>query len=230
VACTWERTLPVGTAPRKARIVPDGCTDLIWRDGALVIAGTDRGAFMTSLSPGETIVGLRLRPGVAGAAFGVPATELRDLRVPAEDVWASDGAELTERVGESAGTGDRRLLLEDAVRARLSNGSEPDELVIAAARQLGSPGVRVGELSGELAISERQLRRRFDAAVGYGPKTLDRVLRFQRFVALAPAVAGGEEELARAAAGLGYADQAHLSRDCVNLSGLTPSRLAAAWS
>ena len=43
-------------------------------------------------------------------------------------------------------------------------------------------------------VSERQLRRRFVDAVGYGPKTLARVLRFQRFLALAR----GRGELARA--------------------------------
>ncbi len=46
-----------------------------------------------------------------------------------------------------------------------------------------------------LGVSERQLRRRFEDAVGYGPKTLARVLRFQRFLALA----SGGGELARLA-------------------------------
>ena len=88
----------------------------------------------------------------------------------------------------------------------------------AAASALLSPG---------LGVSERQLRRRFDQTVGYGPKTLDRVLRFQRFVSRDAAIAGGDERLARLAADLGYSDQAHLTRDCVALSGLTPSALVA---
>jgi methylphosphotriester-DNA--protein-cysteine methyltransferase len=77
-------------------------------------------------------------------------------------------------------------------------------------------------LADELGFSERQLRRRFHAAVGYGPKTLQRVLRFRRFLARADA----GEDLSRAALDAGYADQAHLTRDCARLSGLTPSRLA----
>ena len=40
-------------------------------------------------------------------------------------------------------------------------------------------------LTKKLAFSERTLRRRFDDAFGYGPKTLDRILRFQRFLKLA---------------------------------------------
>jgi AraC-like DNA-binding protein len=87
----------------------------------------------------------------------------------------------------------------------------------------------VGWLGEALGTTERQLLRRFNAAVGYGPKTLDRVLRFQRFLSRAPAVANGEEGLARIAAEVGYADQAHLSRECVRLSGLSPTRLVAGW-
>jgi AraC-like DNA-binding protein len=120
-------------------------------------------------------------------------------------------------------------VLEDTLLARRPTLSRPDTLVLAAARSLGMPGSRVGALSRALAISERQLLRRFDAAVGYGPKTLDRVLRFRRFLSLAPEVASGDDGLARLGAELGYADQAHLSRECVRLSGLSPARLVASW-
>jgi AraC-like DNA-binding protein len=73
-------------------------------------------------------------------------------------------------------------------------------------------------------VSERQLRRRFERGVGYGPRTLRRVLRFQRFLGLAH----GGGSLARLAADAGYADQAHLVRDCRSLAGMTPSALLAA--
>ena len=105
---------------------------------------------------------------------------------------------------------------------------EPDRLVLAATRVLGGPGRRVRVVGKRVGLSDRQLLRRFRAAVGYGPKTLDRVLRFQRFLARGRAVAGGEDSLARLAAELGYADQAHLTRACVDLSGLTPRALAHA--
>jgi AraC-like DNA-binding protein len=99
--------------------------------------------------------------------------------------------------------------------------------VLAATRRLGFRGSRVAALAVALGISDRQLRRRFHEAVGYGPKTLDRVLRLQRLVARAPAVISGDEDLARVAADLGYADQAHLTRDCRRLTGMTPTALAA---
>jgi methylphosphotriester-DNA--protein-cysteine methyltransferase len=82
------------------------------------------------------------------------------------------------------------------------------------------------------------LRRRCHDAVGYGPKTLQRVLRFRRFVSridalshdpASPAQARldrADLDLAGLAAQAGYADQAHLTRECGSLAGLTPAALA----
>jgi AraC-like DNA-binding protein len=201
-------------------VLPDACVDIVWRRGRLLVVGPDRESFMSPVEPGETIVGLRLRPGSAGRVLALPAGEIRSTRVSLEDVW--DGR-LAERLGEAGGDEHRRALLEDAVGARLPGMADPDRLVLAAIRQLGRPGSLVRSLSRDLGTSERQLLRRFNAAVGYGPKTLDRVLRFQRF--RRKALAG--VDLARLATELGYADQAHLTRECVRLSGLTPMRLAA---
>jgi transcriptional regulator GlxA family with amidase domain len=143
------------------------------------------------------------------------------------DVWGRAGAELAERVADAETPDGRRRELAAVVLARWRDGDDVDPVVAAAVRMLGRPGARVAALGPALGIGERQLLRRFDAAVGYGPKLLDRVLRFQRFVGRAPAVGGEGGQLARVAAELGYADQAHLSRDCKRLSGLSPVALAA---
>ena len=62
---------------------------------------------------------------------------------------------------------------------------------------MAHPDTRVAALGAELGVSERQLRRRFLDAVGYGPKTLARVLRFQRAVTLLRS--GSDEDLAAVA-------------------------------
>jgi AraC-like DNA-binding protein len=72
-------------------------------------------------------------------------------------------------------------------------------------------------------MSERTLRRRFEDAFGYGPKTLDRILRFHRFRRLQRQ---GEGSTALLAIEAGYADQAHLIRESRRLTGVTPTALA----
>jgi len=98
--------------------------------------------------------------------------------------------------------------------------------VSRAATLLHDPSARTDAVADEIGLSERQLRRRCHAAAGYGPKTLQRVLRFQRFVRMLDAPAQ-QLDLASAAARAGYADQAHLTRECAALSGLTPATLAS---
>jgi transcriptional regulator GlxA family with amidase domain len=84
----------------------------------------------------------------------------------------------------------------------------------------------VETLAREFGLSVRQLRRRFETAVGYGPKTLQGVLRFRRFLAHVDAEPAAD--LARVALDAGYADQAHLARESARLSGLPPAALVRA--
>lgn len=228
VACRWVREVAEG-ASDSVLVLPDGCVDLLWREGELVVAGLDRSARPSPVARGERILGLRLRPGIAGAVLGMPASEVLDVHVRLEELVGGRASELAARLGESNDDGEAFDLIERMVGSRIQEVG-PDPLVLAATRRLGFPGSRVDRLADSLGIGERQLRRRFHRAVGYGPKTLDRVLRFRRLVAQAGAVAAGESDLARVAADLGYADQAHMTRDCLRLSGMTPSALATHWA
>jgi AraC-like DNA-binding protein len=229
VACRWLREPPQDDRSDTTLILPDGCVDLIWREGTLLVVGLDSAARQSPVTPGAAIAGIRLRPGVAGAVFRMPASELLDVQVPLQEIVGPSAAQFSERLAAAPGHDAEHLLLEGLVAAAIADQS-PDPLVLAATRRLGFPGSRIDELAEALGISERQLRRRFHQSVGYGPKTLDRILRFRRLVSQAREVADGEADLARLAADLGYADQAHMTRDCVRLTGMPPARLAAIWA
>jgi hypothetical protein len=207
VACVWT------SVSRGGVIFPDGCVDIVWRESALVVAGPATGPVPSDLPVGVPVFGVRFRLGLAGAALGLPAGEFQDGTVPIADLWGPDA---DERVA-AGGVGE----LVQVVRERLA-GAPVDRLARVAALAMARPGARVDGLA--LGLSERQLRRRFVDAVGYGPKTLARILRFQRFLALA----GSGEDLARLALAAGYADQAHLTRETRRLAGRTPLELVTA--
>jgi AraC-like DNA-binding protein len=216
VACLWIRVTPADDAA-PLRVLPDGCSDLFWQSGfGGQIAGPDTHSVMTRGIAGTTLVGVRFRPGAAGAALGLPLSELRNLRVATVDVLPTlDEALRGELRPDEALSGLTRIA------ADLIALAPPDRLVRQAARLLETPGRRIPEVAEALGVSERQLLRRCRAAVGYGPKTLQRVLRLRRFLALRAAEPG--RSLADVAAVAGYADQAHLARDCERLTGLLPS-------
>ncbi|HEV8649614.1 MAG TPA: DUF6597 domain-containing transcriptional factor [Actinomycetes bacterium] len=225
LACVWTQT--AGPAGRHHRVLPDGCADIVWLAGErLVVAGTATGPELVALPPGSTTLGVRFRPGAAGRVLGLPASELLNQGPPLEAVWGPAGRRLAERVGEATDPARALAALEAAVAARLDRAGPPDRLVEAVADRLAGPvPVPVARLAADLGLSERQLLRRCRDAVGYGPKTLARVLRFRRLLRLAEGNHG--RGLAELAAAAGYADQAHLSRETVRLAGLPPARLLA---
>ena len=79
-------------------------------------------------------------------------------------------------------------------------------------------------LARELGVSERHLRRRATAELGYGPKTFARIVRFQRALALLRA---GQPAGRRWRPTAGYADQPHLTREVTALAGRTPGAVRA---
>jgi methylphosphotriester-DNA--protein-cysteine methyltransferase len=222
----WELTVAGAGGP--GRVLPDGCMDVVVMDGALLVAGPDTGPVPIARRAGETVIGVRFHPGAGPAVLGPRASELRDVRVPLEAVWGRDGRELEERVA-AAPPAEGLAMLRARLLARLGAAPPPDPLVAAAVHLLeGHPDLpgRVGGLGAALGLGERQLRRRFHAAVGYGPKTLARVLRFQRLLGLLDRP-GSRLPLALAAADAGYADQAHMTTECTRLAGVPPTALLA---
>ncbi len=211
ISCLWLRE----GEGRAVRVLPDGCVDLVWRSGVgAIVAGPDTKEWLSACEPDELLWGVRFLPGAGGAALGLPLSELRDRRAGWDELGLTGVPRLDADLDPAAVPA---LLM--ATAARLVERRPPDRLVQAAVVQLLDPAGRVEHISRALSVSERQLRRRFLDAVGYGPKTLQRVLRLRRFLT------GPADDLARAAAQAGYADQAHLARECRRLTGRAPREL-----
>lgn len=205
------------------RSAPNGSVELVCEIGEQpLLVGAHSGPLVRMLSPGATIVSLRLRPERAATVLGMPAYELADQIVALEDVLPA-----TRLLRERIAAEPRRAveLLEGAVGEQLARRAATDRIVMVGVEQLAARAMGVSSLAASLHVSERTLRRRFKAAVGLSPKTFERVLRFQRFLALVHIGGSSRLGLARTALASGYADQAHLTRDCVNLSGLPPAEL-----
>lgn len=109
----WRRTPRAGGPP--VRILPDGCVDLIWHDGALFVAGPDTTARLSAAAGAGSFAALRFAAGTGPGVLGVPAVELRDRHVPLADLWHPGEALL---LAEQVRDGDGCAVLERAVAAR----------------------------------------------------------------------------------------------------------------
>lgn len=212
-AVLWRAAARTG-----AVVLPDGCMDLLWADGRLLVAGPDTGPHPAGEVPGGAFAGIRLAPGTAPALIGVPAHALRDRRVELADLWPAGAVRRASGLVEGYvdGYGDARAGLEVLARTRAAATGAPDPLVAEVAARLRA-GEAVAAIARAVGLGERQLHRRSLDAFGYGPRTLGRILRLRRALALARAGL----PFAEVACVVGYADQAHLSREVRALAGTT---------
>jgi AraC-like DNA-binding protein len=223
VECLWVHFVPDADSDGDRRILPDGRVDLVWIRGlGTVVAGPQSRFTRRPVAAPMLAVGARFRPGAAPTLLRVPAVELLDDTMP---LTAID-VRLARRLDEALLRASDEQGAFDALNRELTGWLErrqPDPLVGEAVALLARRAATVAEVAQRVFLSERQLERRFADHVGYGPKTLQRILRLQHVVRQLESHAAGQ--LAEVAASAGYADQSHLSRETRRLTGLTPRQL-----
>ena len=199
------------------QVLPDGCVDLIWDGDRLFVAGPDPVAAEAVLAPGAQLVGVRLAPGAARGLLGLPLHEITGQRVAMDELWGRSAIALQCELQRAAKPVEVLL----AAIARRPSAPDP-RMAHLFARLAGADAPRIAALARELGSSERDLRRRCQDHFGYGAKTLDRILRLQRWLACTRR----SRTLTDAALAAGYADAAHLVHDARQLTGLAPGDLA----
>ena len=153
--------------------------------------------------------------------FGVPMSELAGRMVPLDDLADRDMTGLRNRLADLPDAARRLDLVEAFVADRIKRSKRRDSAMEAAYDILldRKGHLRVGRLADHLDISRKHLADRFRVTVGLPPKAVARIIRFGHAQALAREGGGWAD----VAAACGYADQSHLARDFLELSGSTPT-------
>jgi len=176
-----------GSLPGPLQVIPDGCIDIVWTGRSLHVAGPDTEPIFESVSPGTVFVGVRFRPGAAPPWLGMPASEFVNARIALEEFWRGDARLLADRLQETRDPERAPELMLSALSSRAPRPTLLDPAARVVADRLArddSGRLFIAELTAALGLSERTLRRRCESAFGYGPKTLERILRFQQFLTL----------------------------------------------
>jgi AraC-like DNA-binding protein len=226
---TWrQRVLPRGIVdlvfPLEGQL-----TDIASDEGAPVIrdapflAGLQSRAVSSEANRGLLMLGLSLRVETSRAVLALPAHELTDLILRAEDVLPGT-AELFDRLRDAPTFGDRCTLLMRWLERRIRM---PDRLariehacsLIARAADVSA----IDHAAQAVGYTNRHLRRVFLEFVGTAPGDYLRLRRFNT----ALRQMRSPRNLTDIALTAGYYDQAHFCREFKDFAGLTPSAYRA---
>jgi len=231
VACFWTLAAPASDEAHPP-IAPDGCCEWIihLQDAPLVardetwrrqprefVFGQLDGPLVLQSDRAMRCIGVRFHPfalapllRVSGGALASEELEFSALR-PCQGLCDRDTL---------------REALRDVVAMlrKLVREARPiDALVVEACRHLASPDdARIAALARRLRVSPRTLERRFKAEVGLSPKRYGRIARMQRSLAALSSSGARAVDVAQA---LGYADQAHFTRELASLAGVRPGEV-----
>lgn len=219
----YSWTQQVDAAPSRGawRVVPDLNPHLI-----LVIAGAGsrpnarcflvgaRSRF-ADVSMADRIVtcGACLRPGALPHLTRLPSADFTNQSVPVEVAFGMQGRLLMEQLGE-LGPGRQALEAMAAFLARIWSGQNcPVSLPLDGCN-------RVEQLAAQTGLPHRTLHARLRREIGLSPKRVLRIQRLHRALRLAQDPSSAWPQIA---ASSGFADQAHMIREFVDLLGESPT-------
>jgi AraC-like DNA-binding protein len=214
-----------GQPPYRQLIVPYPNVHLSFREGdAGTVHGVTRGHVVRELAGAGRVIGVAFRPGCFRPFLAGPVSALTDRSVPARDLLGPGVPQAA--IAESADAPEMVRVVEGFLHAILPPRDPTAERVAGiVARIEAEPDLtRVDDLAERVGSGARQLQRLFAEYVGIGPK---RVIRRYRLHEVTQRMASGSTiDWGRLAAELGYADQAHLTRDFTAIVGESPTRYA----
>lgn len=218
-------SLPDGVTSTQRVLQYPVCLIVVSHEYALLV-GPNSGLSTQELSGTGWALGTMLQPAAGIALVGGPVETLTDRAVPLPDQALTDA--IRDAIGDDPDDPDRQQAGVIAVERALAVHLPVDEeglLVNAIVEYVeGDPEVRrVGQICEKFAITERTLQRLTARRIGLSPKWL---IQRRRLHEAAERLRDSDRDLARIAADLGYADQAHFGRDFRAVTGLTPGEFA----
>lgn len=225
-----ERILPSGTSAMIFNLRADElriyhASDPIEprRFSGALFSGAYAGSFMTDMAEETATLGVHFKPGGAFPVLALPAGALANTHVDLRAIWGPAATDLHDQLCNVSAPAERFLHIERALMTRLFDPPTRHNAVRIGLALLTRPDRRmlVRDVAKAVDLSERRFIEVFTAEVGLTPKKFARVQRFQRAMALSRGTAN--PDWACVAIQCGYFDQAHLIRDFIAFSGVSPT-------
>jgi AraC-like DNA-binding protein len=218
----------IAQQPHEQKILPHPNVNLAFEESGSAVFGVDRKLFTRRIAGRGKALGVRFTPGGFRPFWNAPVSRLTDRTIPAAEVFGDAAAAAQEAIMNAPDDAAMVAHAEEFLTRVLPERDPAAESVAEMVPLISAdPSLaRVDQLAAASDLSVRGLQRLFAEYVGVGPKWVMRRARLHE--AAERADRGAVVGWAELAADLGYADQAHLTREFTEMIGVPPARYAQA--
>lgn len=242
IECYWILRMPNPGCSRQ-RLIPGGRIEIIFNFGAAIswmisednqpaailqnevgVMGQRNRIYYASLNSPVDLIGIRLKSGAQNAFTDIPAADLLNKLLNAEDVFGVQVKSWNEKILTAKSEQEKFLALDELVFSALrhkNNDLGQMQSMLDCVRKMDEP-LSIASLSHQSGWGYKKLERSFLKYTGYSPKQYMRIIRFNKALR---EIDRGLQSLTAIGFECGYYDQAHFIKDCIHLTGTTPGRL-----
>lgn len=213
--------------PYRQSVIPYPCVNLAVERGRSGVYGVASKSFSRLLEGQGVVFGVKFLPGGFRTFLGAPVASLTDRSIPIADMFGASDSEWEEEFLGLATDAAMIARAESLLRAKRPQRNGEADMVLRVVDAIAADRAitKVEDVARSSGTSKRTLERMFREYVGIGPKWV--IQRYRLHEAAEHAAGGKTCDWADLAARLGYADQAHFTRDFKRFVGQSPTRYAA---
>lgn len=238
----WVFESPLGMPQNDTNLAaPNGCPKLIIlcdnsleaiadgqrqlsREGLYFVGNRDTATFVRSAPRKTTIIGIEFRPHGAFPVFGIPMQETANRVLDWESVVGSWDGEVWERFRNLPKVSSRVALIQAQLVRLLARNYRDNRLMdfCVNSLELTYGRMTIRELEQKTGYTHRYLELLFRQHVGFPPKVLADIFRFQKFYRRW--ARGLSYDLLREDLYDYYYDQAHFTKEFKRMTGHSPRK------
>ena len=244
IKCFWILENTRTHSSSQERILPDGCTEIVFHQGdafdqynqdgtterqpLAMLVGQMRRSLVIQPTGRVRVLGVRFWPGGAYPFLQIPQDEIAGQLIALDAVLGSTARELHSRIADAPTAAESVRQVEAILLARLNRFRRHDEAALKAIALILRAGgcLSIDTLAREMGINSRTLDRTFNTRVGLPPKTLCRIVRFQKVFQMIERQKSNPDWI-QIALDCGYYDQSHFIKEFKAFAGKEPTSYLA---
>ncbi|MGB2064947.1 MAG: helix-turn-helix domain-containing protein [Marinomonas gallaica] len=209
-------------------VVADGCADFQFccdshHQSAILWGSVDTPTSIHYL-PEKTYCGIRVSTSISRRLAYIPFSEMINQGIPIIEATKQDSSTVDALISAVDFPSRVEILQNWLIYSGALNDSKIDVIDHCIDKIISSHGtIRIADMSNDMGISERLLRKKFNQSIGMSPKQYSRIVRFQEIIS---DILYGEEFQQNHHTdfmGFSYYDDSHLTKDFKYFTHMTPS-------